>query len=170
MSSPIPYNVFVNQAELHPSILLSMNSEPYTINSEDYIDDFEPINSDSDTSFLDDFSHASSVSMSESLDNKDHIQDNMLEDNILVDHCSGHIFNYQGDESKMLCIQEKDHHEMGHPYYPSCNTNELWITNLIYTQAQMMVTKADLLLKGIKEKHVVFEGVNFDTVKKYIVP
>ena len=90
----------------------------------------------------------------------------MLEDDVLVDHRGGHTCKDQGEESRAISRQEKDHHEIGHPYHPWHNANELWITNLVYTQAQMMMTKADLLLKGIIEKCVVIERVDFHTAKK----
>ena len=65
-----------------------------------------------------------------------------------------------------MFIQRSEHHENSHPYSPWDNANQIWVTNLVYIQAQMTMKSANTLLQGLKEEVVKIEGVNFSTVKE----
>ena len=71
-----------------------------------------------------------------------------------------------GDECQAMLCQCGDHKDEGHPYLPWSNVNQIWVTNLIYTQARISIMSTNILLQGLKEGKARIESVNFYTAKK----
>ena len=64
-----------------------------------------------------------------------------------------------------MSIQHNDHRDKGHPYLLQSNANQIWVTNLIYIQAQMTMKSTNTLLQGLEDGKARIEEVNFSTAK-----
>ena len=62
-------------------------------------------------------------------------QDTDLDDDFLEHDHGGQIYDIDMEACLALHIQEKHHHDKGHPYHPWETANKVGITNLVYAQA-----------------------------------
>ena len=88
-------------------------------------------------------------------------------DDVLQDCHGGRTYQSQlGNECQAMLYQRGNHKDEGHPYLPWSNTNQIWVTNLIYTQGRMSMISTNMLLQGLKKGKARIESVNFYTAKK----
>ena len=89
------------------------------------------------------------------------IPDTGLDDDILVHDQGGQTYDLVVEDCPAMKMQVQHHHDQRHPYHPWNTVNEVWITNLMYTQARMTMTTVDKLLSRLKNGMMKMDGVDF---------
>ena len=80
-------------------------------------------------------------------------------------HDRGHTFDITGGPSPVFAAQEDYHYYFGHPYHPWANANKFWVTDLIFSKAQMSMSSADELIAGLRDGRLHIDGVRFNNSK-----
>ena len=78
---------------------------------------------------------------------------------ILPHSSAGHIYDNPGQELCGLQVQEQDHTQLGHPYHPWANENELWLSHFIFFKVKMTIEVADILMGSIRDGPLRMDGL-----------
>ncbi|RUS31149.1 hypothetical protein BC938DRAFT_478384 [Jimgerdemannia flammicorona] len=82
-----------------------------------------------------------SVMYGQDNDNGDEVSTDFITyDTHTIVYDGGHIFDITSNPSPVFVAQNDDHYHFGHPYHPWINANKYWITNIIFSQAQMSMS------------------------------
>jgi hypothetical protein len=135
---------------LVPDIFQEIQNTPNTIQPEEDEDSFI---GDSDTETSD-----SDLAIIDSSSNKYKPPETFISDDILPHPNAGYIYDAPGQKSRVFEIQEHDHREHGHPYYPWASDNELWLSHFIQT-TKMTIGTTDIMMGGIKEGRLAMNGL-----------
>ena len=90
-----------------------------------------------------------------------HSQGTDLNDDFLEHDCGGQIYDIEVEACPALHIQEKHHHDKGHPYHPWETANKVGVTNLVYAQAHMTMAATNKLLGMFKNGAMKMDGLGF---------